>query len=209
MIRRDGDGKKSLAEERRPQILEAFYTCLTEKGIDGCTLANIAREANLTTSLINHYFSSKEELSRELILQILNMHEELFFKPIEAIEDPRERLDKLLEIYFSDELPSQDYTKAYIAVAYWATVNDDILESMRQAYERYYGALSDALLGADTSGNLTAEEAERIAITISALTDGLWAHWYMFPDKARPSIGMDMVRTYLDSVLGRGKRSGK
>ena len=34
-------GRKSLAEERRPQILEAFYKCLTEKGIDGCTLAGV------------------------------------------------------------------------------------------------------------------------------------------------------------------------
>jgi AcrR family transcriptional regulator len=199
-------GRKSLAEERRPQILEAFYRCLTEKGIEGCTFANIAREANLTTSLINHYFSNKEELSQELILQILKMHEELFFKPIEAIEDPRERLEKLLEIYFSDEFPSQDYTKAYIAVAYWATINESILEAMRKAYERYYGALRDTLLGADSSGSLTEAEAEKIAIAISALTDGLWAHWYMFPDRAHPSIGMDMVRTYLDAVLSGGKR---
>jgi AcrR family transcriptional regulator len=196
-------GRKSLAEERRPQILEAFYRCLTEKGIEGCSFANIAREANLTTSLINHYFSNKEELSRELIQQILDMHEELFFKPIEAIKDPRERLERLLEVYFSDELPSPDYTRAYIAVAYWATVNEGILEAMREAYERYYGALKGALLGADSSGSLTAEEAERAAMAISALTDGLWAHWYMFPDRVRPSIGMDMVRAYLDAMLGR------
>lgn len=197
-------GRKSLADERRPQILEAFYRCLTEKGIDGCTLANIAAEANMTTSLISHYFSNKEKLSLELIRWILEMHEEFFFKPIEALDDPDERLDKLLSIYFSDELPSKDYAKAYIAIVYWSAINEDVHEAMRKANERYYGAVSRVLLEADRSGRLTPEEAERIAIAISATTDGLWAHWFMVPEKARPSIGIDMVRAYLDTVLGRG-----
>ncbi len=198
-------GRKSLAEERRPQILEAFYRCLTEKGIEGCTLASIAREANMTTSLISHYFANKEQLSLELIHWILEMHEEFFFKPIEAIEDPDERLERLLAIYFSDELPSEDYTRAYIAMVYWSGINEDVHEAMRKANERYYAALSNVLMEADRSGRLTPEEAETIAVSISALTDGLWAHWFMVPEKAHPSTGMNMVRTYLDVVLGRGE----
>lgn len=197
-------GRRSLAGERRPQILDAFYRCLIERGIEGCTLAGIAEEANLTTSLIHHYFANKEELSQELILRILDMHEEFFFKPIEAIEDPDERLEKLLAIYFSDELPSEDYTKAYMAIVYWATMSERVLEAMRKAYERYYGVFADVLLQADRSGTLTPEGAEKIAVTINALTDGLWAHWYMVPDKVHPSMGIDMARAYLDEVLGRG-----
>lgn len=55
-------GRKQQAEERRAQIVDAAVLVFAEKGFDGASMRDIAREVGVTEGLLYHYFESKEQL---------------------------------------------------------------------------------------------------------------------------------------------------
>jgi AcrR family transcriptional regulator len=56
-----------VVEDRREQIAEAAMRVFAQKGFMRATNKDIAKEAGITTGLIYHYYSSKEELLRAIV----------------------------------------------------------------------------------------------------------------------------------------------
>lgn len=55
------------ADARREQLLEIALEVFAEKGVDGSTIKDIARRAEIAEGLIYHYFASKAELVRAVL----------------------------------------------------------------------------------------------------------------------------------------------
>ena len=202
-------GRKDLSEVRRHQIMEAFYRCLVKKGLEACTISNIAEEAHITPSLITHYFGNKEEMTLELARRILEMYERTLFRQIESIEDPRERLEKLLSGLFNDEYLTEDFVKAYLAIIYRASRDEEVKRDMAKMYRRTYADIKKTLIEIAGTGNLEPGEAEKAAVLITALQDGMSELWFYDPKKARPSLAREMVGDHLDKILGGKTVKGK
>ena len=66
---RRGRPPATKAEETRSRILRAARKVFSERGYDGATFQAIAVRAGLTRPAINHYFSSKRVLYREVVSQ--------------------------------------------------------------------------------------------------------------------------------------------
>jgi TetR/AcrR family transcriptional regulator, repressor for uid operon len=67
--RRPGRPPAAKADETRKRILRAGRLVFSERGYDGATFQAIAVRADLTRPAINHYFSSKRVLYREVVNQ--------------------------------------------------------------------------------------------------------------------------------------------
>jgi TetR/AcrR family transcriptional regulator, repressor for uid operon len=67
--RRPGRPPASKADETRKRIVRAAREVFSERGYDGATFQAIAVRADLTRPAINHYFSSKRLLYREVVDQ--------------------------------------------------------------------------------------------------------------------------------------------
>ncbi|MGB8391415.1 TetR/AcrR family transcriptional regulator [Mycobacterium sp.] len=67
--RRPGRPPAAKADETRKRILRAARQVFSERGYDGATFQAIAIRADLTRPAINHYFSSKRALYREVVDQ--------------------------------------------------------------------------------------------------------------------------------------------
>ncbi len=55
-------GRRSLASERRRQIITATIECMATNGYAGTTLERIADEANMVRGHVRHYAGNREEL---------------------------------------------------------------------------------------------------------------------------------------------------
>ena len=55
-------GRRSLAEERRVQILEAAARCIAEHGVEGATQERIAAAAGMSRPHIRHYVGNRGDL---------------------------------------------------------------------------------------------------------------------------------------------------
>ncbi|OBA83984.1 TetR family transcriptional regulator [Mycobacterium sp. 1164966.3] len=67
--RRPGRPPAAKADETRKRIMNAARQVFSEHGYDGATFQAIAVRADLTRPAINHYFSSKRVLYREVVNQ--------------------------------------------------------------------------------------------------------------------------------------------
>ncbi|OBF80049.1 TetR family transcriptional regulator [Mycobacterium sp. 852002-51163_SCH5372311] len=67
--RRPGRPPAAKADETRKRIVNAARQVFSEHGYDGATFQAIAVRADLTRPAINHYFSSKRVLYREVVNQ--------------------------------------------------------------------------------------------------------------------------------------------
>ena len=67
--RRPGRPPAAKADETRQRIVQAARLVFSERGYDGATFQAIAARADLTRPAINHYFSSKRALYREVLHQ--------------------------------------------------------------------------------------------------------------------------------------------
>ncbi|MER5185782.1 TetR family transcriptional regulator, partial [Streptomyces sp. NPDC002896] len=65
-------GRRSLAVERRQQIIEATTRCLRRHGLAGATLERIAEESGMSRSHIRHYVGNREDL---LLAVVRHLHE--------------------------------------------------------------------------------------------------------------------------------------
>lgn len=65
--RRPGRPPAAKADETRQRIIQAARLVFSERGYDGATFQAIAARADLTRPAINHYFSSKRALYREVL----------------------------------------------------------------------------------------------------------------------------------------------
>ncbi|OBG23743.1 TetR/AcrR family transcriptional regulator [Mycobacterium sp. 852002-51057_SCH5723018] len=67
--RRPGRPPAAKADETRQRIMQAARLVFSERGYDGATFQGIAIRADLTRPAINHYFSTKRLLYREVLEQ--------------------------------------------------------------------------------------------------------------------------------------------
>jgi AcrR family transcriptional regulator len=66
-------GRKSLAEQRRAEILEAYMRCIPVHGLDA-PLEQIADTAGMQRSLIRHYVGNRDALVDEVVARIIERY---------------------------------------------------------------------------------------------------------------------------------------
>jgi AcrR family transcriptional regulator len=66
----DEDPEKSFVADKRKAITDSALLLFTERGFHGTPTSLIASEAGVATGTLFHYFATKEELIRELYLDI-------------------------------------------------------------------------------------------------------------------------------------------
>lgn len=85
--------------EKQMQILQVAEKLFAEKGFDGTSIRDIAKQANINIAMVSYYFGSKEKMLEALIYsRISDMKLQLESLSKEAIS-PVEKINKLIELY--------------------------------------------------------------------------------------------------------------
>lgn len=87
--------------DKQIQILQVAERLFAEKGFDGTSIRNIAKEADINIAMVSYYFGSKEKMLESLIFSRtsdLKMQLETILK---ADAEPMDKLDQLLDLYIA------------------------------------------------------------------------------------------------------------
>ncbi|MDR6560236.1 MULTISPECIES: TetR/AcrR family transcriptional regulator [unclassified Arcicella] len=94
---------KCLTKSAEDKIKEAAIKVFLEKGFDGTTTRDIAKEAGVNSALMNYYFRSKEKLFASVFQEMLQLFFdgiiEIFNKPIPLKEKISEIIDHDFEMF--------------------------------------------------------------------------------------------------------------
>lgn len=87
--------ERSLADQRRAQVLEAAAKCFDREGFHGASMASIANEAALSVGQIYRYFPGKDAVIEALVAQYMDAWIARMFELRARASDP---VDELIEM---------------------------------------------------------------------------------------------------------------
>mgnify|MGYP003488082671 CR=1 FL=1 len=106
-VQRTETGRKASKEFRRQQLIDATIKVLAQKGYATLTVADVARQAGLSTGIIIFHFVSKDELLAS-VLRFLA--EEYYHNWKRALAGAGDSADKRLASFFHDTSTTEIYT---------------------------------------------------------------------------------------------------
>lgn len=157
-------------EERRRAIAAAACATVAAVGLDGATLAAVARRCRLTTGAIAHYFPNKDALLEAALL-------ESYRRQIERM-DARVEDGASLEEVMLESLPASDESRELMQVwlAFWgrAVGDADTVRVQRRVHARWLARVEREIERAVGTGRLpvgtdVAEEAEALIAQVRGL----------------------------------------
>jgi len=88
-----------MGDSKKTKILDAAIKVFAEKGYQYATIAEIAREAGISTGLVYSYFENKLDLLLSINLRFFQMVNVINQKKLAQIADPVEKLFALFRTY--------------------------------------------------------------------------------------------------------------
>jgi AcrR family transcriptional regulator len=157
---------------RRREMLAAYYEVLLEEGLQGASVAKVARKAGAPPSLLIHYFGTKEQMTIELVDYLLERYHETYSADFARIADPLERLYAIVDALFSVEYHQLMDDRAFYALFYVSLTHPTVRRAFARMYEDSLGLIERALVECMTAGRLAAGDAHELAVTLKALEEG-------------------------------------
>src|SRR5215467_3163775 len=100
--------------ERRLILLKAAFREVAEKGFSNVTLEDIAIRAGVSKGVTLYYFSSKEDLFRELFHWLIESTHERMRETVASVEDPVGKIRALVALIFPSPSKNRAFFRAYI-----------------------------------------------------------------------------------------------
>lgn len=185
-------------EERRKQIAEATWRVISNQGMKGATVRNIAQEAGLSLGALRHYFSTQEELLAFAMKLVKDQATERIDETAKMDLPPKEKILKiLLEIVPIDEDKMLEMD-VWFAFTFHSRNSE---EEFDVQYDGIYMGISkmvdylaqNQLLRSDVNQQI---ETERLY----ALIDGIALHALLEPQRVTKERIIEVLTYHLDTI---------
>jgi AcrR family transcriptional regulator len=162
-----------VSSETADRILEAACELIAEDGIDEVRIARVAQRAGASTSLVHHYFSTREELLEQALIHSFEQAgEERFGEEVPAAGAVEGLAAAIRE---SLPYPGGQEREWVLWVELWlrAVREPDLRPVAARLYDRYRRWVADLIEAGVESGEFGADiDVERTAGLAVALLDG-------------------------------------
>jgi betaine-aldehyde dehydrogenase len=190
--------RRDSEDVRRKQLIDTTILVMAQVGFNATTLGLIAKQAGVSTGLVAHYFGDKDGLLEATLRSLASRLSRAAASRLRAAATPRARLQAVIDANLAPE--EMDQHTGAVWLAFWGqAIHSDRLKRVQRIYQlRVLSNLRHAL------GALApASEAERLAVIIAAIIDGLWlrttlaASWSPSDADAARRIAAGFVDTQL------------
>jgi AcrR family transcriptional regulator len=193
------------ASARRQEILEGFYEVIAAEGMEKASNAKIAKHLGMNTSLIYHYFTSRDEMIIELVRYITEKYVGDFAPLVLEEADPEERLTLILDTLFSRDWFLEVNPLVYYECFILSLRNERVRESFRRHYEVLRQWLIWELSDLMERGVVAGRDAERLADTVIALLEGYDLYGLLLQDEERSSDLAESLKQSALTLLKKGQ----
>lgn len=135
-------------QERRTRIADALIRVAAEQGLEAVSLRHVAAEAGVTAGMVQHYFSSKDDMMRFALEVVRDYNEARVTAALAPLgEDPAPRW--LLRAMIGALLPLDEESIRYgrVALAFHAytAVRPEAAKSLRESTTQMLDFVADLL----------------------------------------------------------------
>jgi betaine-aldehyde dehydrogenase len=156
-------------ESRRRQLIAATIDTMAEAGFGATTLAEIGSRANVSAGLISHYFADKDGLLEATLRSLAARLSRSVSARLATSRTPRQRIQAVIDATLAPE--EFDPKTCSVWLAFWGqAIHSARLKRVQHAYQqRMRSNLRHAL-----NRLVPPDRADRLAIGLAAMIDGLW-----------------------------------
>ncbi|QCK15356.1 TetR/AcrR family transcriptional regulator [Mangrovivirga cuniculi] len=135
-------GRKSISEDRKKEILEAYKIVIRREGIEGASIGKLAKQMEIPPSLIMHYYNTKNALIVAVAQDII---EETYSRIIDNIENlPADNTkERLVNFLFGVECQKSFDLYCYRLVNYLAHSSEEISLFLREKFDNVVNRIAD------------------------------------------------------------------
>ncbi|HRO14319.1 MAG TPA: transcriptional regulator BetI [Paracoccus sp. (in: a-proteobacteria)] len=180
---------------RKAALINAAIAAVGRAGSLDVTVAQIARDAGMSSALAHHYFGSKDRIFLAAMRHILTQYGAGIRAALVGVADPRARLDAIVQGSFSGGNFDRDTIAAWLNF-YVLTLTDPQAARLLAVYHR---RLRSNLVHALRP--LAGTRAGGVADTLGALIDGVYLRAVLDRQAPDPAEAKALVVRYLDEVL--------
>lgn len=184
------------ADARRADLIEATAACLAEHGLAGTNVRAICAKAGVSPGLLRHYFAGIDDLVAATYEATSDRMDAVFADAVsEAGADPRARLLAYLTASFRAPVTDPELLGAW--TAFWALARSDarMADIHAESYAGYRARLGELLTACG------ATDAERLAIMLTAMVDGLWLELSLDAESFGAEAAAQMVERAVAALL--------
>ncbi|SIP88424.1 transcriptional regulator, TetR family [Paracoccus thiocyanatus] len=179
---------------RKAALINAAIATIGRAGSLDVTVAQIAREAGMSSALAHHYFGSKERIFLAAMRHILTQYGDSTRAALRGTVAPRDRLRAIVRASFDAANFERETVAAWLNFYALAQVDPEAARLLRVYHRRLASNLLAALRP------LTGPAAEAIARTLGALIDGLYVRAAL-SEAADAAVAEQTTLDYLEKVL--------
>lgn len=132
---------------RREQICRAAATVIAREGFAATTLRKVAEEAGVSTGMLNHYFSNRQDLLTQTLLFVSERTQRRLTEAVEALPPGWERVEVLLEKAIADEDMPNETWRVWINAYGEAVHLPELRKTIDERLQTWYKVLDLALEG--------------------------------------------------------------
>ncbi|MCH4090976.1 betaine-aldehyde dehydrogenase [Acetobacter sp.] len=192
-----------LDDERRRSFVAATLSVLADNGYVGTTLARIAERADISPSLLVHYFGDKDTLlGTAFWYQSESLRHEIMKRFLTA-RTPRERLQAVIDSLLARDQFQQEEGATWLS--FWGQVPYvPTLKRIQRIYQKRI--LSN--LSHDLKALLPGRDIHSLATSIAALIDGTWLRAALSDwQEADSTAARAQVTAFLDNQIALNQAS--
>lgn len=175
-----------IRDERHEQILHAAAHVFARKGLEATTIADIAVAARVSHGLAYHYFTSKEEIFKQLITRAMQGTERLLREALAREGTATSRLRWLINAMIEGAKDSADDMLIVQQAVISEAVSPDVRGLVLQGSSIVLELLSELLREGQLCGEMIAGNPDQLALLLLSCIQGIFSDSALHFDQ--PSI---------------------
>jgi AcrR family transcriptional regulator len=191
-------GRKSVANERRVQILDALHVCAVRNGLENASLRDVAEEAGLPVSNLHHFFKNREEMVSELAKRIMSGIIDDLRTELQDESDSQRRFRKSIDFLFSPN--AQKLGDGSLYYDFWSLAHrsETVRRTFRGQIGNVRGAIVETLQETPNLSGLSKTDMSEIANVMIALVEGAFYILDMDGENVHPARMARLIRRFLE-----------
>ncbi len=174
-------GREAIKAWHRQKIIDATIEVITTHGIAGTTIAKVVELADVSMGLVNSHFTSKDILLGQVLRQMADEYKAHWYQRLEqASPQPVAQLSAMVLADFDAEVMNLRTLGVWFAFRAQVRARPEYLELVGMR-EREQLQKTVALFESLNRESRESQEPATLARLMSALLEGLWTEFYLYP----------------------------
>jgi AcrR family transcriptional regulator len=139
--------KLGMGPIRREQICRAAVTVLAREGYAGTTMRMVAEEAGVSTGMLNHYFSNRQDLLTQALVFVSERSQLRYAESMRGLEPGQQRLEALLDSVLGSHAEVQETWRIWVDVHGEAVRLPELRSVIDERLRPWFHLIDEALEG--------------------------------------------------------------